>query len=470
MSSYKDELFMSKPHEECGVFGIYGKDLDVSRMAYYALYALQHRGQEGSGIVVSDGENLKLKKGFGLVSDVFTPDTLSNLKGNLALGHVRYSTTGSSDPHNTQPLVFEYSKGEIALAHNGQITNNVELKKLLTSEGSVFQTTTDSEIVANLIGRYHNESIEDSLAKCMSDMKGAYCLVIATKDSLLALRDPYGFHPLCFGTLGDGYVVASESCALDVIGAKFVRDILPGEIIVINENGVKTIQAVAPKRKAHCVFEYVYFARPDSTLDGFNVSNTRREFGRQLAREYKVDADVVISVPDSGTVAARGYAEESGIPFEEGLTKNRYIGRTFIQPTQDMRDLAVRLKLNPIREAIKGKRVIMVDDSLVRGTTSRNLVSLLKEVGAKEVHLCLSSPPVLHSCYYGIDTSNEKELVATTHTKEEIRKMIGADGLHYLSLEGMLGTFREDKGNFCCACFDGDYPQACSFTKDNKDE
>ncbi|MCQ2559682.1 MAG: amidophosphoribosyltransferase [Clostridia bacterium] len=471
MPAKDDELFGGKIHEECGVFGIYGKGLDVSRLAYYALYALQHRGQESAGILVSDGEKMTLKKGIGLVSDVFTTDTLTELKGHLALGHVNYSSVGVN-PHEAQPLIFQCSNYTLGVGNNGSIINAAELKAQLAGSGSIFQTNTDSELVANLIARYSRGSLEDALIKSMIDMKGAYCLTLMTEDTLIAVRDPYGFHPLCYGTIGEGcYVVASESCALDVIGAKFVRDVAPGEIIIINEQGLHSIATLTPPHRKHCVFEYVYLARPDSILDGFNVSRTRREFGHQLAREYPVEADVVISVPDSGTVAARGYTEQSGIPFEEGLTKNRYIGRTFIQPTQDMRNLAVRLKLNPIKEAIAGKRVVMVDDSLVRGTTSRNLVTLLKEVGAKEVHLCLSSPPVMHACYYGIDTTNEKELVAVTHSVEEIRQMLGADGLHYLSQEGMLQAFGDAGQEFCCACFDGKYPTGnCCVAEPKKKE
>lgn len=447
-----------KPREECGVFGIYGRGQDVSRLTYYGLYALQHRGQESAGIAVADGRAVKLYKSMGLVSEVFTGEQLSQLKGHLAIGHVRYSTTGSSHPLNAQPLVFKYARGTLGLAHNGNITNIAGLRSQLASTGSVFQSTTDSEVIVNLIARYNQNTLEDSLAKCMIDIKGAYSLVIITEDRLMAVRDPYGFRPLCLGSLKDGFVVASESCALDIVGAGKIRDVEPGEIIIIDKDGLRSLQVLSPRRRAHCIFEYIYFARPDSEMDGFNVSRVRREMGRQLAREYPVEADLVIPVPDSGTAAARGFAEESGIPFEEGLMKNRYIGRTFIQPTQDMRDLAVRLKLNPIRDLLQGRRVVMVDDSLVRGTTSSKIVAMLRDCGVKEVHFCLSSPPVIRSCHYGIDTSNEEELLAAQKPVEEIKKVIGADGLHYLSLEGLLNIFGDCRGNFCTACFDGKYP------------
>lgn len=455
-----------KPREECGVFGVYGRGLDVARLTYYGLYALQHRGQESAGIAVADGNRVDLHKGMGLVPEVFTGEKIARMKGHIAIGHVRYSTTGSSHPLNAQPLVFRYARGTLGLAHNGNITNVGELRQQLASTGSVFQSTTDSEVIVNLIARYSQNNLEDSLAKCMIDIKGAYSLVIITEDRLLAVRDPYGFRPLCLGTLGDGYVVASESCALDTVGAKKVRDVDPGEIIIIDRDGLRTLRVLSPRHRAHCIFEYIYFARPDSVMDGFNVTMVRREMGRQLAREYPVEADLVIPVPDSGTAAARGFAEESGIPFEEGLMKNRYIGRTFIQPSQDMRDLGVRLKLNPIREVLEGKRVVMVDDSLVRGTTSSKIVSMLRDCGVREVHFCLSSPPVTNSCYYGIDTSNEKELLAASKSTEEIRKVIGADGLHYLSLEGLLDIFGDYGGNFCSACFDGRYPVDVSGARD----
>ena len=451
-------LLYDKPREECGVFGIYGRGLDVARLTYYGLYALQHRGQESAGIAVADGSKICLQKGMGLVPEVFDGEKLDKFKGHIAIGHVRYSTTGSSVPLNAQPLVIRYAGGMMGLAHNGNLTNVSELRQQLFSNGAVFQSTTDSEVIVNMIARNYQSSMEEAVMKCMIDLKGAYALVIITENKLMAVRDPYAIRPLCIGRLGDAWVVASESCALDTICAERVRDVEPGEIIIIDENGLNSLQMMRSRKKAYCIFEYIYFARPDSFMDGYNMNNVRREMGRQLAREYPVDADLVIPVPDSGTAAARGYAEESGIPFDEGLMKNRYIGRTFIQPTQDMRDLAVRLKLNPIRDVLAGKRVVMVDDSLVRGTTSAKIVSMLRNCGVKEAHLCLSSPPIIRSCYYGIDTSDESELIAARKQVSEIKDIIKADGLHYLSLEGLLGVFGENKCNFCTACFSGDYP------------
>jgi amidophosphoribosyltransferase len=456
-----------KPREECGIFGIFGQGLDVARITYYGLYALQHRGQESAGIATSDGTQVLLHKDMGLVPEVFSRESLDRLGGHIAIGHVRYSTTGSSQTINAQPLVFRYARGTIGLAHNGNITNVWDLRSQLASTGSVFQSTTDSEVIVNLIARYSQNTLEEALAKCMIDVKGAYSLLIITENSLIAVRDPYGFRPLCLGRLGDGYVVASESCALDTVGAKKIRDVDPGETVIINREGLRSIRALSPRRKAYCIFEYIYFARPDSEMDGFHVSRVRREMGRQLAREYPVDVDLVIPVPDSGTSAARGYAEESGIPFEEGLMKNRYIGRTFIQPSQDTRDMGVKLKLNPMRYILEGKRVLMVDDSLVRGTTSSKIVGMLRDAGVKEVYLCLSSPPVIKSCYYGIDTSNEDELVAAHMPVSQIQSMIGADGLYYLSLDGLLNVFGKHRDNFCTACFDGNYPVEITKPRDS---
>lgn len=455
MSYFTDEL-----KEECGIFGIYAPGIDVARLTYYGLYALQHRGQESAGIAVTDGQGIRLHKNMGLVPEVFTEDILARLTGNMAVGHVRYSTTGSSLVVNAQPLVCYYAKGMIALAHNGNLTNAAELRSSLAANGSVFQTTNDSEVVVNLIARYNQNKIEDAILKCMLDIKGAYSLVVMTENKLIGVRDPYGVRPLCIGKMGGAYILASESCALDTVGAEFIRDVEPGEVVTIDENGISSIKKMAAKTQAACIFEFIYFARPDSVIDGFQVNQVRREMGRQLAREYPVDVDLIISVPDSGNAAARGYAEESGIPFEEGLMKNRYIGRTFIQPNQQMRELAVRLKLNPIRNVLRGKRVLMIDDSIVRGTTSGKMVAMVKEAGAKEVHMCISSPPISYPCYYGIDTSARKELIAAQMSIEEIRKFIGADGLHYLSQEGLLKVFGKEmsQSSFCTACFDGNYP------------
>lgn len=448
--------------DECGVFGIFlnnpKTDTDAARTTFYGLYALQHRGQESAGIAVSNGHRINLYKGVGLVSEVINTKHLEELKGHIAIGHVRYSTTGESGLVNSQPLVFHYLNGMVALAHNGNLVNTVELKKRLATYGSVFQTTTDTEIVANLLARYSQDKMEDALAKCMIDMKGAFALVIMTEDRLVGVRDQMGIRPMCIGNLNGNYVLSSESAALDTIGADFVRDVNPGEIIVIDKDGLRSQQVINSPREAHCVFEYIYFARPDSTIDGINVYQARRSVGRQLARECGIDADLVISVPDSGTSAALGYAEEAGLPFEEGLMKNRYVGRTFIQPTQQMRELGVQLKLNAIEEVVRGKRIIMVDDSIVRGTTSKQIVQMLRNAGATEVHMAVASPPTKYPCYYGIDTSRREELIANTMDTDQICEFIGADSLHYVSREGMRDALQKSYPFFCDACFSGSYP------------
>jgi amidophosphoribosyltransferase len=456
------EIAEDKLKDECGVFGILmnnpSSTTEAARTTFYGLYALQHRGQESAGIAVSDGHKIDLHKGMGLVSNVVKSQNIEQLQGNIAIGHVRYSTTGGSALVNSQPLVFHYLKGMVALAHNGNLTNTVELKKRLETYGSVFQTTTDTEIIANLIARYSQDTLEDALAKAMIDVKGAFALLIMTEDRLVGVRDKMGIRPLCIGKLNGDYVLASESAALDTVGAELVRDVRPGEIVIIDRNGLRSLQVIKSPRKAHCIFEYVYFARPDSTIDGLNVNRVRRELGKQLARECKIDADMVISVPDSGTAAALGYAEESGLPFEEGLMKNRYIGRTFIQPTQQMRELGVRLKLNAVNEVVAGKRVIMIDDSIVRGTTSKQIVQMVRNAGAKEVHFLVASPPTKYPCYYGIDTSRQEELIASTMDVDQISCHIGADSLHYISMEGMFAAMKADTDIYCAACFSGDYP------------
>lgn len=447
-----------KPREECGVFGIRGKDLDVSRITYYGLYALQHRGQESAGIAVSDGKHIMLHKDMGLVAEVFKEHHLDSLKGRMAIGHVRYSTTGASLAINAQPLVFRYAKGMLAVAHNGNLTNARELRTSLANNGSIFQSTIDTEVLVNLIARYCQNSIEEAIMKVMIDVKGSYSLLVMTEDKLVGARDPYGNRPLCLGRLGDAYVLASESCALDTVGAEFIRDVEPGEIVVIDDSGITSLRSTRPNKRT-CVFEYIYFARPDSVIDGFGVNWCRTMMGRQLAREFSPEVDVVMSVPDSGNAAAKGYALERDLPFEEGLMKNRYIGRTFIQPSQSMREIAVRLKLNPIKSVVKGKRLLLVDDSIVRGTTSGKIVKMLRDAGAKEIHLAISSPPIIGSCYYGIDTSNPDELIACRMQLTDIAKQIGVDSLYYLSKEGLLDIFGEEhKGGFCTACFDNDYP------------
>jgi amidophosphoribosyltransferase len=447
-----------KPREECGIFGIYGPGMDVARLTYYGLYALQHRGQESAGIAVTNGDKINLQKNNGLVSEVFSHDKLDNLSGHIAIGHVRYSTRDSGNPINAQPYLYHSAKGMLSLASNGNITNKATLRSQLYQERVVLQTASDSEIVANLLAKHNQKNLVEAISNSMAEIQGAYSLLLLTEDKLIGIRDPLGIRPLCLGKLGNAYVLASESCALDIAGAELIRDIQPGEILVIDETGL-TSHTFAPKKKCyHCIFEYIYFARADSCMDGLIINNVRREIGRQLAREYPVDADIVIPVPDSGTTAARGFSLESGIPFEEGLMKNRYVGRTFIQPNQKDRDLGVRLKLNPIRNVVAGKRVVIVDDSIVRGTTSGRIVRMLRECGVREVHFCTSSPPVIKPCFYGIDISKEEELIAHRLPFDGVKDFIGADGLHFLSLEGLLHTFGDKKEHFCTGCFTGEYP------------
>lgn len=450
------EFGEDKPKEECGIFGIYAPNQEVARLTYYGLYALQHRGQESAGIAVSNGRSISVYKGMGLVSEVFSDRVVDSLKGKMAIGHVRYSTTGSSLLTNAQPLVVHYQKGMMALAHNGNLTNALELREELGKNGAVFQTTIDSEVIINLITRYRRESIEDALVKTMMDLRGAYALVILAEDKLFGLRDPHGVRPLCIGRMGDRYCLASESCALDTIGAEFIRDVEPGEIVVIDEEGLHSRQGLTKSDRSSCAFEYIYFARPDSTIDQLNVSASRRQMGIELARECPIVADIVIAVPDSGTASALGYATALGIPFGEGLIKNRYVGRTFIQPTQAMREVGVRLKLNANSSVLKDKRVVMIDDSIVRGTTSSKLVAMVKKAGAKEVHFLISSPPVSYPCYYGIDTAEREKLIANQLDVEGIRKFIRADSLHYISQEGLLRALGTDA--VCLACFNGKYP------------
>ena len=447
-------------HEECGVYGVYSRTEDVSAMTYLGLYALQHRGQESAGIAITDGAWMDVSRGMGLVNEVFRHQVPHMENQTIAIGHVRYSTTGSSLLANTQPLLVNYARGKIALAHNGNLTNAAAIRADLEEQGTIFQTSIDSEVFVNLIARSRQETIEEKIIESLKKIKGAYCLTIMTESKLIGARDPQGFRPLCLGKTEEGsYILSSESCGLDVVGAEFVRDVLPGEMVVIDDEGVKSFPFATEEKKASCVFEYIYFARPDSVIDGQSVHEARFMMGRQLAKESGFKGDVVISVPDSGTTAATGFAYESGIPFMEGLIKNRYIGRTFIQPTQKKRDTAVKLKLNAISAAIKGKSVIMVDDSIVRGTTSGKIVKMLKDAGAREVHMCVSSPPIGYPCYYGIDTSIRKELIAATKSVEEIRQFIGADSLHFLSLEGLKKCMSNlNSDDMCYACFNKAYP------------
>lgn len=448
--------------EECGVYGVYSHTEDVSGMTYLGLYALQHRGQESAGIAITDGAWMEVSRGMGLVNEVFRHQVPHMDNQCIAIGHVRYSTTGSSLLCNTQPLMVNYAGGKIALAHNGNLTNAAEIRHELEQKGTIFQTSIDSEVFVNLIARSRQEKIEDKVVESLKKIKGAYCLTLMTENKLIGARDPQGFRPLCIGKTEEGsYIISSETCGLDVVGAEFVRDILPGEMVVIDDEGIKSYPFATDEKKAGCIFEYIYFARPDSVIDGQSVHDARFMMGRVLAREAKFKGDIVISVPDSGTTAATGYAYESGIPFVEGLIKNRYIGRTFIQPTQKKRDTAVKLKLNAIASVVKGKSVIMVDDSIVRGTTSGKIVKMLRNAGATEVHMCISSPPIGYPCFYGIDTSVRKELIAATKSVEEIREYIGADSLHFLSIEGLKQCVPHiNADDMCYACFNSSYPVA----------
>ncbi len=452
---------MDKLKEECGVFGIYNNDgLETAEVVYYGLSALQHRGQESCGIAVNDSGKIIYHKEMGLVSEVFNEIILAHLKGKMGIGHVRYSTCGESLRENAQPLILKYTKGSMAIAHNGNVINTDAIRAEFENMGFIFQTNTDSEIIAALISRERVKvpTIEEAVAATMKIIKGAYSLIVMSSSKLIAARDPLGMRPLVLGKKGDSYVVCSETAALYAVGAEFIRDVRPGEIIKISANGLTSIQTEVPPKAAHCIFEYIYFARSDSIIDGANVYQARFEAGVKLAQEYKIEADGVIGVPDSGIASAIGYSSYSKIPFIEGLVKNRYVGRTFIQPSQSMREQAVVMKLAPIASQIAGKRIVMIDDSIVRGTTSKKIVQLLKEAGAKEVHMLVSSPPVKYPCYFGIDTSSEGELIANVATLEEIRDMIGADSLGFLSLEGLLQTPVGAKCQFCKACFDGEYP------------
>ncbi len=451
----------TRPQEECGIFGVYGHP-EASNLTYLGLYALQHRGQESCGIVSSDGGGLYAHKRMGLVADVFgNPEIFKKLPGTSAIGHVRYSTAGASVEKNVQPIMVDYSRGSIAVAHNGNLVNAQILKAELEAYGSIFQTTMDTEIIIHLLAISRTNSLVDRIVDSLNRIKGAYCLLFLTESRMIAVRDPNGFRPLCLGKLGDGWVVASESCALDLIEAEFVREIEPGEMIVCTRDGA--IESLFPFKKVTptpCIFEFVYFARPDSYIFGKNVYMARKELGRQLAREYPIEADVVIAVPDSGVPAAMGYAEESGIPFELGLIRNHYVGRTFIEPAQSIRHFGVKIKLNPVRELLKGKRVVVIDDSIVRGTTSRKIVKMVRNAGASEVHMRISSPPTSYPCYYGIDTPNRKELISSSHSIEEICRYITADSLGYLSEDGLVSSVGVGGTEFCKACFAGDYPVA----------
>ena len=443
-------------HEACGVVGVYGHP-ESSNLAYLALYALQHRGQESAGIVSSDGESLRVHRDMGLVADVFAAETLRKLEGSSAIGHVRYSTAGGSQMRNAQPFVVGYRGGGLALAHNGNLVNAHLLRAELEARGSLFQSTIDTEVIVHLIAACRAPSLRERLAEALSQVRGSYSLVVLTEKLLLAARDPQGFRPLVLGRKQDAVVVASETCALDLIGADWVREVEPGEILEVDHRGLRGFNSFkGPKR--HCVFELIYFARPDSIVFARNVYEVRKEMGRHLAREHPVGADMVIPIPDSGVPAAVGFAQESGIPFEMGLVRNHYVGRTFIEPEEHIRHFGVKVKLNPVKDFLRGKRVVVVDDSIVRGTTSQKILSLIRQAGAKEVHQRVSSPPTIGPCHYGIDTPTREELIASCKRVEEIRSYIGADSLGYLSVEGVRRAVRDRGDEFCMACFTDEYP------------
>ncbi|GAA5417434.1 amidophosphoribosyltransferase [Paraliobacillus ryukyuensis] len=448
-------------NEECGVFAIWGHE-KAAEMTYYGLHAMQHRGQEGAGIVTSDRETLHLHKGNGLINEVFQEGQFTRLKGSAALGHVRYATQGGGGYENVQPLLFRSQKNSMALAHNGNLVNAQALKNQLEAQGSILQTTSDTEVIAHLIKRSCNVQMEESIKQALGMIKGAYAFSILTEDKLFVALDPRGLRPLSIGRLGEAYVVASETCAFDLIGATYIREVKPGELITIDDTGLHSTSFASPMQRTLCSMEYVYFSRPDSNLDGQNVHASRKTMGKQLAKESPVEADVVTGVPDSSISAAIGFSEASSIPYELGLIKNRYVGRTFIQPSQELREQGVKMKLSAVRGIVEGKRVVMVDDSIVRGTTSRRIVGLLKEAGATEVHVRIASPPIENPCYYGIDTSTKGELIASNYSIDEICELIGADSLSYLTTEGLEKSIVSDTNSMdhgiCQACFTGNYP------------
>jgi amidophosphoribosyltransferase len=451
-------LMQCYPKHYCGVFGVFGHP-NAAELTYYGLYALQHRGQESAGIVTCDGELFHTHKGMGLVSQVFNGEVLHDMVGNMAVGHTRYSTTGSSHLRNAQPLTVDCARGQIAIAHNGNLTNAAKLRDELEARGSIFQTTVDSEIILHLMAQPSLNGHGNNLIQTIRRIEGAYSLVIMTERELIGVRDPHGFRPLCIGRMGDAWVLASETCALDLIHAKFVREVEPGEIVVINADGLTTEQAFPEhERRAFCIFEYVYFARPDSKMANRSVYKARVEMGKELARQFPIEADIVVPVPDSGNCAALGYSLESNIPYELAFVRNHYIGRSFLQPSQLIRDFDVRVKLNLIEELVKNKRVIVVDDSIVRGTTCKARVNNLKEAGAKAVHVLVSCPPHMHPCVYGIDFPDRSKLMAANHSLEEIRQYLNADSLHYLSQEGLVKATGLPANSFCMACYDGNYP------------
>jgi amidophosphoribosyltransferase len=456
---------LDKFKDECGLFGILGHS-EAANMAYLGLYALQHRGQESAGIAASDGTTLRVSKAMGYVADVFDSQTLSSLRGELAIGHVRYSTAGESRLANAQPFLIDCAHGQISICHNGNLVNADELRTELVNQGSIFQSGSDTEVVLHLYARSKAKTIEDAIIESVSQIQGAFSFLLATRNHLIAVRDPHGFRPLALGRLGEAYVVCSETCAMDLIGATYVRDVEPGEVIIINADGMRSIKPFAPAPLAHCVFEHVYFARPDSYVFGKSVNEVRTNLGRILAREQAVDADVVVPVPDSGVCAAMGFHEESGIPLRMGLIRNHYVGRTFIQPQSSIRHFGVKVKLNPVRSILDGRRVVLVDDSIVRGTTSRKIVKMVRAAGAREVHVRISCPPTISPCFYGVDTPVKSELIGATHTIEEICTYLGADSIGYLSLEGMMAAVGSGQKGYCSSCYTGIYP--VEFPRDEK--
>ena len=450
---------MDKFKDECGVFGIFGHP-EAANLTYLGLFALQHRGQESAGIASADGEKLRVSRAMGEVAEAFDEPTLSKLPGHIAIGHTRYSTAGESKLENAQPFLIDCAHGQIAVGHNGNLVNAREVRDELVRSGSIFQTGSDTEVILHLYARSKAPSVEEAITESIAQVRGAYSLVLLTKNRLIAARDPHGFRPLALGRLGDAWIVCSETCALDLIGANYVRDVEPGELLIISDGGLRSIRPFPPQQLSHCVFEHVYFARPDSYVFGRSVNEVRTDLGRILAQEASVPADVVVPIPDSGVCAAIGYAEAAGLPMKMGLIRNHYVGRTFIQPQQSIRHFSVKVKLNPVRSILEGKRVVLIDDSIVRGTTSRKIVKMVKAAGAKEVHLRISCPPTVSPCFYGVDTPNRAELIAATHTLEEIRKYVEADSLAYLSIEGLKQAVGERQNSYCTSCYTGVYPVA----------
>ena len=450
---------MDKFKDECGVFGIFGHP-EAANLTYLGLFALQHRGQESAGIAAADGEKMRISRAMGEVAEAFDESALGKLPGHIAIGHTRYSTAGESTLENAQPFLIDCAHGQIAVGHNGNLVNAREVRDELVRSGSIFQTGSDTEVILHLYARSKAPSVEEAITESIAQVRGAYSLVLLTKNRLIAARDPHGFRPLALGRLGDAWIVCSETCALDLIGATYVRDVEPGELLIISDGGLRSIRPFPPLQLSHCVFEHVYFARPDSYVFGRSVNEVRTDLGRILAREAGLPADVVVPIPDSGVCAAIGYAEEAGLPMKMGLIRNHYVGRTFIQPQQSIRHFSVKVKLNPVRSILEGRRVVLIDDSIVRGTTSRKIVKMVKAAGAKEVHLRISCPPTVSPCFYGVDTPNRTELIAATHTLEEIRKYVEADSLAYLSIDGLKQAVGERQNSYCTSCYTGVYPVA----------